>query len=100
MAAALVADILAGFPGVAEAVVVGVPDADAGQVPVAFYRTTSPDPGAEALLRYLADRVDALSVPVACLAVQQWPTTPRGKTDRQKLTALAMKYLSRESGDG
>jgi len=100
VAAALVADVLAGYPGVAEAVVVGVPDAEAGQVPVAFYRTTGPDPGAETLTRYLADRVDALSVPVACLVVQQWPVTPRGKTDRQKLKALAMKYLARESGDG
>jgi len=100
VAAALVADILAGYPGVAEAVVVGAPDAEAGQAPVAFYRTNGPDPGAEALLRHVADRVDALSVPVACLAIEQWPTTPRGKTDRQQLIALAMKYLRRESGDG
>ena len=100
VAAALVADLLAGYPGLSEAMVVGVPDAEAGQVPVAFYRTTGPDPGAETLLRYLADRVDALSVPVACLAVQSWPVTLRGKTDRQKLTALAMKHLHRESGDG
>ena len=100
VAAALVADILAGYPGLAEAVVVGVPDAEAGQVPVAFYRTTGPDPGPETLLRYLADRVDALSVPVACLAIEQWPVTPRGKTDRQKLKALAMKYLGRENGAG
>uniref|UniRef100_I2Q592 Acyl-CoA synthetase (AMP-forming)/AMP-acid ligase II n=1 Tax=Desulfovibrio sp. U5L TaxID=596152 RepID=I2Q592_9BACT len=100
VAAALVADILAGYPGVAEAVVVGVPDAEAGQVPVAFYRTTGPDPGAATLLRYLADRVDALSVPVACLAVAQWPVTPRGKTDRRTLTALAMERLGRESGEG
>lgn len=99
VAAAQVADVLAGYPGLAEAVVVGVPDADAGQVPVAFYRTTGPDPGAETLLRYVADRVDALSVPVACLAVEQWPVTPRGKTDRQQLTALAQKFLGRERGD-
>jgi acyl-coenzyme A synthetase/AMP-(fatty) acid ligase len=100
VAASLVADVLAGYPGVAEAVVVGAPDAEAGQVPVAFYRTAGPDPGAETLLRYLADRVDALSVPVACLALEQWPVTPRGKTDRQMLTALAVKCLGRESGDG
>lgn len=100
VAAAQVADFLTGYPGLAEAVVVGVPDAEAGQVPVAFYRTAGPDPGAATLLRYLADRVDVLSVPVACLAVEQWPVTPRGKTDRQKLTALAMKYLGRENGAG
>jgi acyl-coenzyme A synthetase/AMP-(fatty) acid ligase len=100
VAAALVADVLAGYPGVAEAVVVGVPDAEAGQVPVAFYRTTGPDPGAATLLRYLADRVDALSVPVACLALAQWPVTPRGKTDRRTLTALAMERLGRESREG
>jgi len=100
VAAALVADVLAGYPGLAEAVVVGVPDVEAGQVPVAFYRTTGPDPGGETLLRYVADWVDALSVPVICLAVEQWPVTPRGKTDRQELTALAMKCLGRESGDG
>ncbi|OLN30520.1 non-ribosomal peptide synthetase [Desulfovibrio sp. DV] len=99
VAAALVADVLAGYPGVAEAVVVGAPDAEAGQVPVAFYRTAGPDPGAETLLRYLADRVDALSVPVACLAIAQWPVTPRGKTDRQQLTALAVKCLGRVRGD-
>jgi acyl-coenzyme A synthetase/AMP-(fatty) acid ligase len=100
VAAAQVADVLAEYPGLAEAVVVGVPDAEAGQVPVAFYRTNGSDPGAATLLRYLADRVDALSVPVACLALDQWPVTPRGKTDRQKLTALAMKYLSRDSRGG
>lgn len=100
VAAALVADILAGYPGLAEAVVVGAPDAEAGQVPVAFYRAIGPDPGAETLLRYLADRVDALSVPVACLAVAQWPVTPRDKIDRQKLAALAAEYLGRASGDG
>ncbi len=100
VAAALVADVLAGHPGVGEAVVVGAPDVAAGQVPVAFYRTSGPDPGAEALLRHIADRVDALSVPVACLAVAQWPVTPRGKTDRRKLTALAVEYLGRGNGDG
>jgi acyl-coenzyme A synthetase/AMP-(fatty) acid ligase len=66
----------------------------------AFVQALGPDPGPEALLRYLADRVDALSVPVACLAVAQWPVTPRGKTDRQKLTALAVEYLGRASGNG
>jgi acyl-coenzyme A synthetase/AMP-(fatty) acid ligase len=100
VAAALVADVLAGHPGVAEAVVVGAPDVEAGQVPVAFYRTNGPDPGAETLLRHVADRVDALSVPVAYLAVAQWPVTPRGKTDRRKLTALAVEHLARTSGDG
>lgn len=99
VAAALVADVLAGYPGLAEAVVVGVPDAEAGQVPVAFYRRAGPDPGAETLIRYLADRVDALSVPVACLAIEQWPVTPRGKTDRQQLIALAVAYLGRERED-
>jgi acyl-CoA synthetase (AMP-forming)/AMP-acid ligase II len=94
VAAALVADVLAGYPGLVEAVVVGVPDAEAGQVPVAFYRTTGPDPGSATLIRYLAERVDALSVPVACLAIEQWPVTPRGKTDRQKLAALAVQYLT------
>ena len=100
VAAALVADVLAGYPGLTEAVVVGVADAEAGQVPVAFYRRAGPDPGAETLIRYLADRVDALSVPVACLAIEQWPVTPRGKIDRQQLIALAVKYLRWKSGDG
>lgn len=100
VAAALVADILAGHPAVAEALVVGAPDAEAGQVPVAFYRTTGPDPGGETLIAYLAERVDAMSVPVACLAVAQWPVTPRDKTDRQKLTAMAVEHLGRARGDG
>ncbi len=100
VAAALVADILAGHPAVAEAVVVGAADAEAGQVPVAFYRTTGPDPGGEALIAYLAKRVEALSVPVACLAVAQWPVTSRDKTDRQKLRAMAVEHLGRTSGDG
>ena len=100
VAAALVADILAGHPAVAEAVVVGVADAEAGQVPVAFYRPTGPDPGGEALIGYLAERVEALSVPVACLAVMQWPVTPRDKTDRQKLRSMAVEHLGRTSGDG
>ena len=100
VAAALVADVLAGHPGVAEAVVVGVADAEAGQVPVAFYRPIGPDPGGQALLAYLAQRVEAVSVPVACLAVMQWPVTPRDKTDRQKLRVMAAQHLGRTSGDG
>ena len=100
VAAALAADVLAGHPGVAEAVVVGVPDAEAGQVPVAFYRPAGPDPGGDALIGYLAERVEALSVPVACLAVTQWPVTPRDKTDREKLRALAVEHLGRTSGNG
>ena len=37
---------------------------------------------------------------LACLAVAQWPVTPRDKTDRQKLRAMAVEHLGRARGNG
>lgn len=91
VATALVVDALLEHPALAEAVIVGLPDATAGQVPVAFYllKQDAVDPAEEALHALVSARVDAESVPVAFHRVGQWPLTRGGKLDRAGLVSLA-----------
>lgn len=91
VASALVVEALLAHPDVAEAMVVGIADPCEGQVPVAFYRPKDPGgkPADETLHRWVADRVDAESVPVAFHARMEWPLTPQGKVDKRELARLA-----------
>jgi acyl-coenzyme A synthetase/AMP-(fatty) acid ligase len=91
VASALVTDVLLEHPCVAEAVLVGMPDVVAGQVPVAFYRLqqTCDDPGEAALRALVAARVDPESIPVSFHRIDQWPLSQRGKVDRAGLIRIA-----------
>jgi len=98
VSSAQVVEALTEHPAVEEAALVGVRDALAGQVPVAFYRLRADqtDPGAEALLAWVAARVDIESVPVRCIRLEQLPLTPQGKLDRAQLLRLAEEEAAAE----
>jgi len=98
VSSAMVVEALTEHPAVQEAALVGVRDALAGQAPVAFYRLRAgaEDPGAEALLAWVAARVDTESVPVRCIRLEQLPLTPQGKLDRAQLLRLAEEETAAE----
>ena len=91
VASALVTDVLLEHPSVAEAVLVGMPDVIAGQVPVAFYclKQTYDDPGEATLRALVSARVDPESIPVSFYRIDQWPLSQRGKVDRAGLIRIA-----------
>ncbi|GAA4976287.1 benzoate-CoA ligase family protein [Pseudonocardia tropica] len=78
-------------PGLAEAVVVGVPDADGLDKPVAF--VVPRDPGAASseteLVMFCRDGLAAFKRPRAVVTVAELPRTPTGKIQRFRLRAQA-----------
>jgi acyl-CoA synthetase (AMP-forming)/AMP-acid ligase II len=85
--------VLAAFPGVAEAALVGEPHPVFGEVPVAFVASqpgVALDP--EALRRHCAERLADYKVPVAFHRVEKLPRNPGGKVLKQELRrALATR---------
>lgn len=81
---------LLAHPGVAEAVVVPVPDPRYGQRPLAFWRALGAQGPSEAeLLAHLGDRLAGYKRPKALWRRQDFPRLAGGKVDRQALKALA-----------
>jgi malonyl-CoA/methylmalonyl-CoA synthetase len=80
---------LAEHPGVAEAAVVGAPDEQCGEVPVAFVMRRDPALTVEALLAHAAAALAPHQVPRRIEFVQDLPRTGPGKTDRQALKRRA-----------
>ncbi|MBN8816022.1 MAG: AMP-binding protein [Sphingomonas sp.] len=83
-------EVLARHPAVAEAAVVGTPDARKGEVPVAFARlrdgaTASPT----ALADYCAAQLVAYKRPRSVTLMNMIPKTPANKICRKTLAALA-----------
>ncbi len=79
--------VLATHPAVAEAGVVGRPDATWGAVPVAGYvlRPGAADPGEHALRAWCRERLAAPKVPAAFVRLESLPRTPSGKLRRSDL---------------
>jgi long-chain acyl-CoA synthetase len=77
-------------PAVAEAAVIGVPDARLGQVPAAAIRLspTAPSVDADALAAHVCAKLLATHVPVKWLFCNDLPRTPSLKTDRMALRRL------------
>jgi len=75
-------------PAVAEAAVIGIPDAYRGQVPKAFV-TLRPgsDVAPEVLMRFLKDYLSRIEMPKVIEIRQSLPKTTIGKIDRKQLTA-------------
>ncbi len=82
--------VLEGHPAVAEAAVVGIPDAVKGEEPVAFVALR---PGQTAsrqdLLRYLRGRLAAFKVPKRILFLEALPRNATGKVLKQALKSAA-----------
>ncbi len=89
-----VAQTLEKFPGVREAVVVGVPDRRLGAVPVAavMLKTGVPAPSQEALSAFAREKLLPYQVPVRFLFVQDVPRTPSLKPALPQVRALFDDY--------
>jgi fatty-acyl-CoA synthase len=92
IAPAEVEDVLRHCPGVAEAGVVGVADADKGEIVMAF---VVPEPGAqlseEALRRFCRAEAASYKTPDRVLLCDVLPTTPTGKLLRSELKQMAIR---------
>ena len=91
-----VEDILHTHPAILDASVVGVPDRDWGEVPVAFVQLK---PGCEAtgedLTQFCRERLASYKVPRIWRFVDQFPQTASGKTQKFKLRE---SYLADPAG--
>jgi malonyl-CoA/methylmalonyl-CoA synthetase len=81
-----VEEVLAGFPGVREAAVVGRPHPDWGEVPVAFLAT---DPGLDTaeLIAFCKAQMAGFKVPREIRFVESLPRNALGKVEKHKLPA-------------
>jgi fatty-acyl-CoA synthase len=90
--------VLLSHPGVAEAVVVGVPDRFAGEMVGAAVRLSPPSPCAAELTEFCRTRLAPGKVPVRWLFTGSVPLTADGTPDRATLTGqLAVTALDRPS---
>jgi len=80
-------DVLFDHPGVAEAVVLGVPDQKWGEVVAAFIRPVpgQPKPDPEELRAYCRERLAPYKTPQHWVFVDAFPMTPSGKIQKFKL---------------
>jgi malonyl-CoA/methylmalonyl-CoA synthetase len=79
-----VEEVLASYPGVKEAAVVGRPDPDLGQVPVAFLVVESPV-DESALIAFCRDQMAAFKVPREIRTVESLPRNALGKVQKHRL---------------
>jgi acyl-CoA synthetase (AMP-forming)/AMP-acid ligase II len=80
-----VEDVLLEHPGVAQAVVYGIPDDRYGQVVGAAVVLADPAVDEDALRRHCRERVAAFKVPVVVHVVDAIPRTPTGKVQRPRM---------------
>jgi acyl-coenzyme A synthetase/AMP-(fatty) acid ligase len=76
--------VLLTHPGVADAIVTSVPDAMAGEIPVAFV-VLLPPTTLDAIKAFCIEHVDAASIPAAILSVERMPRAADGKVERARL---------------
>lgn len=77
-----------GLPGLGEAVVVPVPSAEWGEVPVVVSAVARP---LDEVRAAVASTLGAAAAPSRILLVDRMPLLPSGKPDRLSITALALK---------
>jgi o-succinylbenzoate---CoA ligase len=93
VAADEVASVLADCPGVREAVVVGRPDPEWGELVTAIVVATDPaaPPGLDVLRGFTRGRLPDYAAPRAVVVVRAVPLLPSGKPDLQALRLLAQR---------
>jgi len=88
------------FPGVRQAVVVGVPDARLGEVAYAY---VEPEAGAQvdaqALIAYCREHIASYKVPRYVETIAEWPLTGSQKIKKLELKERARKGMQARSGD-
>jgi long-chain acyl-CoA synthetase len=81
-------------PDIAAAAIVGVPDADEGEVPVAFVALA---PGhsvnSKELTEFLRTKLAHYKIPARFYVVEKLPLTRSGKIDHNALRAISMPSL-------
>ncbi|MCW5750408.1 MAG: AMP-binding protein [Alphaproteobacteria bacterium] len=79
-------EFIKSFPGIKEAVVVGVPDPRQGEVGYAFVESmTGARPAADELIAYCRAHIASYKVPAYVEFVTEWPITPTGKLRKLEL---------------
>lgn len=87
--------VLRAAPGVADAMVVGVPDAEWGDRVVALVLQDAADPRSAATLdRFCRVNLSPAQRPRAVLFVDDLPLTPAGKPDRRRGREIAITHLA------
>jgi long-chain acyl-CoA synthetase len=87
--------VLRQFPSIADARVVGAEDALRGECLVACIVVTGAAPTTVELRRFCSSRLAAYKIPRLFVSVDAIPLTARGKTDRERLQALAQPEMVR-----
>ena len=89
----MIEDALLAHPHIETAAAVGMPDAYAGELPMAFIVTRDQwTPDQQALLSFLADRIeDPLAVPKQIEVIDEMPMTPVGKIFKPALRREAIR---------
>ncbi len=80
-------------PQVAECAVVGTPDGDGGEIPVAFVRARESWPGIEdRILEFVRGRLAPFQVPARVVVVEDLPRTGPSEVDKKQLMELARGF--------
>jgi long-chain acyl-CoA synthetase len=87
-------NILMSYPGMMNAAVVGFPDEQTGEIPVAYVVVKEPQAGLEEQLRMLCSKgLAAYKVPRHFIVMHDLPMTSLGKVDKKKLRQETGKHL-------
>lgn len=92
IAPAMLEDTLAALPAIKAAAVVGAPDQDLGEIPIAFAVSDRPI-SEEAVKRAVRDKLGSRVTPAHVFFVEALPETAIGKVDRRELRRLAALQL-------
>lgn len=100
VAPAVVEDVVAALPGVAQVLVVGVPDPGWGAAVTALVVPDGRPPAPEAVRAAVRERLGAAAAPRRVLVVADLPVRALGKPDRAAAAAAAAATVAADPGAG